>query len=126
MHTEEKEEVAVPIYNAEPAKFEFQIRGAGGVIEDYYMLELLGDEREAYMNSIIGKFEITANGRSKVKNFTGIQSGLLARCVYDRDNVLVREKLISKWPSKLQSDLYIKAQQMSGMDETAAEKAKND
>lgn len=125
--SEEVEVSDVPVYDLEPTEFKFKLRNKDtGVVEDYTMRELLGNEREAYMNSIINKFEMTSNGRSRVKNFTGLQSGLLCRCVYDAEGTLVPEKVLTKWPSRLQSDLYKRAQKMSGMDETAEETAKND
>jgi len=124
---EEKEAPDMLVYDLAPAIFEFGLRDpVTREVRTYTMTELNGTEREAYLNSIVGKFEVTSSGKSRVKNFTGLQSNFLAKCVRDDAGVLVPTKVIDKWPSGLQSELYKRGQRMSGMDETAEEDAKND
>jgi hypothetical protein len=117
---------AAPVYDLVQSTYDFRLRDKEGEIRTYTMRELTGEEREAYLNGIRDKFEVMPNGKSRVRNFTGLQSGLLAKCVYDDNGALVPLKLINKWPAKLQSDLYKRANKMSGMDETAEDDAKND
>jgi hypothetical protein len=112
--------------------WDFKLKDAEGVYHHYVMTEIVGKERDAYLNTLAPRFEVTKEG-SKVKNFTGMQSSLLFRCIKYKGTdaapisppKAVTENTIGSWPARVQDALHTKAQKLSGLDKMATEEAKN-
>jgi len=87
--------------------------------EDYVVLELDGRERDIYLNNVSARMRVDKDGKpSGVKNFTGLQSSLLAlatRKIVDGEKKPVPEKEIQAWPSKVQSKLFDIAKELSDL-----------
>lgn len=95
--------------------------------ESYVLRELSGKQRDMYLNEIGPRMKFNAEGKTEgLTNYEGLQSGLLALCLYDKDGELVAEKVLQGWPASVLSDLFDAAQELSGLDKGAETKAKND
>lgn len=69
---------------------------------------------------------VNTEGKTEgLTDYEGLQSGLLALCLY-KDGELVAEKVLQGWPASVLSDLFDAAQELSGLDKGAETKAKND
>jgi hypothetical protein len=102
---------------------------ATGQAADYTLEEMNGTQRDSYLNDVANRVRVGPNGKSGgVKNFTDLQAGLLARCLRKPDGTLVSVKEVQQWPSSVQSELFIRAQDLSALGDDAdeKEKAKND
>ena len=106
-----------------------EIEDAAGTVKDYTLREFDGHSRDAYMNQIRDKAHINAEGNvTGFKTFEGIQSGLLALCLYDDKRQLVDEKIIQSFPTMMLSELFKAAQVLNGLvvSEASKEEVKND
>lgn len=132
--TPEVPEVEVNEFDLQLQTWDFKLKDADGVYHYYVMTEIVGRERDAYLNTLAPRFEVTKEGGSKVKNFTGMQSSLLTRCIKYKGTdaapisppKAVTENTIGTWPARVQDALHTKAQKLSGLDKLATEEAKND
>ncbi len=99
--------------------------------QEYMLRELDGEFRDEYLNKVGSKMRINERTGAilGLKNFKGIQSGLVMKClvkVTDDGEEEVDEKTIQSWPSSVVTQLYNKARELSGLDESAEDDAKND
>lgn len=116
-----------------------------GNLRLFRLRELDGDSRDKYLNNLSKRVSTSGDGKvSKVTNFDGLQANLLTKCLFEveggklektDDGVEVitggTEKTLSLtelqvWPAKVQSRIFDKAKDISGLDEEAEKKAKND
>jgi hypothetical protein len=102
-----------------------ELEGADGTLETFIMRELAGIQRDAWLNKMKKKGEISTGGAIKVTDFTNLQADLLCMCIYDSSDKLVDLKTIQQWPASLQTELFDLAQDLSGLKARAAEEAKN-
>lgn len=108
---------------------------------DYAMVELCGKERDEYIQQMQGRMRFTASGKpAGLKNFEGLQASLLTRTLHratldktDTDDVRVVETHdrvsaleVQGWGSKMQTELFLYAQELCGMGDDAEDEAKND
>lgn len=105
-----------------------RVRGAGGEILEYRIKEMTGTERDRYLNVMGSKVKTDANGKATgIRDFTGIMTALICRCLYGPDGKLVTEKEISEWPSSAQKKIFERCQAVNGLgDEKNVEAVKND
>ena len=81
--------------------------------EDLELREMLGDERDSYLDSLGDRVKLDSKGKPiGVKKFDGMQADLLSRCLY-RGDVLVTAKEIQKWPCSISQTLFVAAQSMN-------------
>jgi len=98
-----------------------------GKVEQYVLKELTGTGRDRYLNDLAGRMRIGQDGKPKgVKNFDGMQAGLIGRALYDSEGQLVPVKKIQEFPSSVQSALFDKVQEISGLKSESEDEAKND
>lgn len=110
-------------------KFSLRLKEMSVSIDDkpHVLRELSGKQRDAYLNEIGPRMKFNVEGKTEgLTNYDGLQSGLLALCLYDEGGVLVKEKVLQEWPASVLSDLFDAAQKLSGLDKGAEKKAKND
>jgi len=93
----------------------------------FTLREFTGKERDAFMNQMSQSVVIDSEGKvTGFKTFEGLQSGLLARCMYDDADRLVAEEVIQRFPAKVQTELYKVAQRLNGLSGESEELAKNE
>jgi hypothetical protein len=117
----------VKVYDLVAETWPFKLRDhKTGELQDYHLKELVGLERDQYMNRVTKVTKVNADGRGgTISDFVGLYSGLLARCVVHTDTGKP-ETEIQRWPARMQEDLYKRAQRLSGLDpKTAEADAKN-
>lgn len=101
-------------------------------VTKYVIVELPGSLRDDHMETMRSKMELKDGKVSGIKSFKGINTSLLARCIYkiedDGTRVLVTEKVIQTWPAKTLDRLHEIASSVSGLDkeDKEDEKSKND
>ena len=117
---------------AEPREFKTTLKEIPVTIDEkaYVLKELDGLQKGKYLN-VMGK-RIVLNDQGKVKAFldySGLESTLLAVCLYDEEDNLMKIHEMEKWPSTVLSELFDMAQDLSALKEEArkrmAAEAKN-
>lgn len=89
--------------------------------------EMTGKQRDAYLNEISLRMRTGPDGKSQgVKNFDGLQAGLIARCLRMSDGSQVSVKDIQEWPSSAQSTLFEACQRLNGLEVEPEGASKND
>lgn len=102
------------------------LTNADGVAEQYVLRELTGRGRDQYLNNLTGRLVTDAKGNSRMKDFTGLQSNLVGRCLFRKDGQAVTEAELVQWPARVLSKLFDKAKELSGLDDDAEEEAGNE
>ena len=119
----EDEEVLDLTYNEEPIKIKHQ----DGTVHQYMLREVDGEGREMYLNSLAVRMKTGADGKpTGIRDFKGMSSALITRCLFDEDDKAVPAKTIQNWPASVVKKLYEKAQRISALDDKAEDDAKND
>lgn len=113
------------------AEYKFNLKNKEGVVEHYVMREGDGKNRDLYQTELLGRFDVSADGKAgKVKNMVGVSEMLLGRCIFkikeDGTEELVGKDVISAWPASVREKLHEKATKLWGLDKTAEADAKND
>lgn len=111
-------------------KYEFELEDEDGDVQEYYIKELSGSERDAYLQSLTSRMKQRGDSAT-MQNFQGFQADLLGKCTYHvngEEDTLVKGSVIQGWPAKILQELYDKASEMSGLKNMDDEekKAKND
>lgn len=115
-------------------KFEFSLtlKTQEVTIDDktYTIKELDGLQKGKYLNSMGSR--IVLNDLGKVvgfKDYAGMETTLLALCLFNDANILVDSKTMQAWPSSVLGGLFDIAQEVSGLNEKGKkqieEEAKN-
>jgi len=94
--------------------------------KNYKLKELTGKQRDTFLNNVGQRMNFVAGKAQGMKSYDGLQSSLLALCLYDDADKLVSEKDIQEYPASVQTKLFKAAQELNGLDEEAVEEAKND
>lgn len=106
------------------------LAGKDGVEKNFRLRELTGTQRAAYNESFDVKVEIDEDGKAKATAGEGFKmfsaKQFLAMCLYDEKGELVAEEAIGRYPATVTSALHNAALKLSGMDEEALKKAKNE
>lgn len=105
----------------------------------YVIREMDADRRDKYFDRIGNRLEVKSDGTSRVKKFSGTQSDLLTLCMYEAEvddsadepqvthvGKIVDLKTVLKLPARVQERLFEIAQRLSGLDDQAEERAKNE
>ncbi len=108
-------------------EIEVEIEDTDGNVRVCILRELKGSERDAYINVMHGKMSTAKDGRvTGVKDFSGLQSSLISKSLYDETNKQIPEQTIDSWPASTQTELFKMAQELSGLGEKAEADAKNE
>jgi hypothetical protein len=107
-------------------KFEFELEMLDGSVFACEIRELTGAERDSYLNFTISKAKVGPDGKlGGMTDATGLQSELLALCLYDQTGQKVPREIVDTWPADTQTQLFEEAQRLSGLDREAVKAAKN-
>ena len=101
------------------------------------IVELNGDDRDAYLNTLPGRMSQT---KDRMNNFKEHQVDLIERALFratfgkdENSKTIVEEldgkvprKFIRELPASTQTKIFKKIQEISGLEEESEEKAKND
>ncbi len=114
-------------FDLEPISIPFTVKGKDGTLYEYTLEEAMGSDRDGYLNNLGARMKLDSEGKpAGIKNFDGLQANLLCRLIRDRERKLVSEAIIQSWPSRIQSKLFKKAKEISGLDDQAEPNAKKD
>lgn len=99
-----------------------------GTEKEYTLREMLGKDRDSYLNKMGSKLKMDSKGRVVgIKNYDGHMAILLIRCLFDEEDKLVTIDDVQKFPTKTQSDLFKAAQELNALNlEEEDEDSKND
>ncbi len=118
----------------ETLKFSVKLKSVPVIIEDnadvehkFTMKELTGKERAVYLGEMGSKMTFDDAGKpTGLSSFEGLQSGLLALCLFDENEKPVEKDVLESYPAGVLSSLFAAAQELSGLTAAAQEQAKND
>tara|TARA_R110002020_G_scaffold12409_6_gene45510 strand:- start:18591 stop:18995 length:405 start_codon:yes stop_codon:yes gene_type:complete len=95
----------------------------------YILREMNGAARDQYLGFIGAKMNTSKEGDIQMTDYEGLQANLLSRCLFkivDGKREAVDFKSIQDFPARVQTALFNKAKEISGMDDEAEETAGND
>lgn len=114
-------------FSLELAEIEITLTEKNGDVIKAYLRELVGTERDAYLTGLGNRMKYKGGEVSGFTTFEGHQANLLVLCLYENEtDKRFAFKRIQAFPAKVQETLFKMAQEMSGLDLKAEEKAKND
>ena len=104
------------------------IKGTDDKVMSYELREMTAASRDRYLDLLGNRLRVDSDGKPiGVKKFEGMQSELLALCLWDREqNRYVSKDDLQKWPSSVVSAIYAEAQAMHRLPTAEEEAAKND
>ncbi len=106
---------------------EVEIEMEDGSIQTFVVKELLGPERDKFMNLMNTRMSIDAKGNpTGIKDVTGLQSSLLSMAVFGPNGKPFTQQEIDTWPAFTQTELFSIAQELSGLNKKAEGDAKNE
>ena len=100
-----------------------------GKVDHYVLREMNGELRDKYLGFIGKKMDVNSKGDVKMKDYDGLQANLLSRCLFaveDDGDKPVSIEVIQKFPARVQTILFEKAKEISGMDDEAEDAAGNE
>ena len=106
-----------------------KLTGKDDIEESYTLKELTATQRAAYNDNFDFKIEMVGNTAKAIAGDSfklPSAKSFIAMCLYDKNDKLVDENVIGNFPATVVQDLHEAALELSGMDEKALEKAKND
>ncbi len=83
--------------------------------ETYTLKEMSGAVRDQYTQEFSNRMTTSADGKTTIKNYNGLQAKLVSFCLFDKDDKPVSEEAISKWPASTVEALFHDAQMISGI-----------
>lgn len=115
------------VFSLKRAVAPVDIEQEDGTILHYRLQEMMGDRRDVYLGKLSARMTKDDKGRpTGLKSFDRLQADLIAECLVDADGRGVPVLVIAKWRATVQKGLFELCQEMNGLTDTAAEKAKND
>jgi hypothetical protein len=89
----------------------------------YILRELDGTQKGKYLNKMGSRIVLNSSGQiQSFKDYSGLETTLLAVCLYDEDDKLVESSVMQSWPSTVLGGLFDLAQGLSGLDEESKKK----
>lgn len=92
----------------------------------YVLREMTGFLKGKYNAQMGAKMNIEEGKIKGITNFEGLQTSLLALCLYDASDVLVPIEVIQEYPDSVVSALYVEAQKLNGIGAGSDVELKND
>lgn len=87
----------------------------GGV--EYALRETSGDAAVKYDNARLNCYEYQDGKLTKVHDLADLEPLLVSLCLFDGGGKKVPEAVVRNWPARVQKALYIRAREISGMNE---------
>lgn len=104
-----------------------EIEDESGQPQEYIVREMMGVDRDLYMTFMSGKFRVDERGKVVgMKDFNGLQSDLIRRCLYGPDGKPVEERKIKLWPASLQNAVHKLCRQINALDDDQEDVEKKD
>lgn len=112
-------------YKLKSASVPIELENEDGSVLQLAMKEMDAASRDKYLDELSTRMRFDAEGRpAGIKKFEGMQSDLLALCLFNPEGKAVVKSEIQKWPASVVSDLFKKAQAMNHL--TQETEIKND
>lgn len=113
-------------FDLTPAEQLIKIKHTDGTVHQYFMREITGRKRAVYLNGISNRTtRDPKTGKPQgVKTFEGLETSLLALCMYDSAGKEIDPKVVEEWPARVVTALYDRAKELSGLDKDAEKNAK--
>lgn len=103
------------------------VKRKDGTVKNYVLRELTGKQKGQYLNGMNTRLSISEDGKvTGIKNFDGIETSLLCRCLYNEEGKLVSESELQELPARVLKQLFDAAQTLSGLNKEGTDKAKNE
>ncbi len=123
--SETHETPTVKRYSLKRKTIPLELEMEDGTIGQFTMVELIGSERDKFLSKQISR-GTDVKGKEKRPEIQGACSDLLTLCMRDPQNQPVPAAQIDNWPSDMQTQLYLDAYHLSGLDrKMAQDEAKN-
>jgi len=106
-------------------RIDVEIEKEDGQVTKMVLMELNGDQRGDYLNSMSERMNIGPDGKpTGVPDFKGLESNLLSKCLVDENGKPVTVEFVQALPASTIQGLFEAASDLSGLTETAAEEVK--
>jgi hypothetical protein len=93
----------------------------------YTLRELTGKQRDAHLTASGKRIQFDATGKPvRVNEFDNHQAELIALALFTENGESVPLATIEQWPARVQTALFNKAREISGLTTDDAAKVKND
>ena len=103
------------------------VKRKDGVAKTYTLRELTGRQKGLYLNTMSNRLSVSEDGKvTGIKNFEGLESSLLSKCLFNEENKPVTDAELQEFPARVLRKLFDAAQILSGLNSEGVEKAKND
>lgn len=98
-----------------------------GIEKNYELRELSGADRDRYLTDMSKRMSYGKDGKAQgISNFDGLQARLVSMSLYDSEGKQVPFDQIQSFPAKVLSALFDAAQELSALNVSGEEAAKND
>lgn len=104
-------------FSLDLAEVPVELDSKSGESRAYVLREMTGKQRDLYLQSLRKKATVGKDGQVTLNNFDGLQSNLLTRCLFNSDGENVSEDEIQEFPSKVQTILFEKCQELNGLNQ---------
>jgi len=98
---------------------------SGGKEVQCFLRELDGSRKGSYLDQMSDMMDFEDGEVKKIKSFSGLETSLLALCLYEDGKLMSAEK-IGTFPATVQTALFNEAQKLSGLEAESKAEAKND
>lgn len=109
----------------EPVELEFKDDKGGITVKTWTLRELMGEERNKFMESTASNRKPGQNGTPELRSYANFGADLLAVTLYDELGKLVPLKDLNRLPSQTQLELFKMSLKLSALDPESQEAAKN-
>jgi len=114
-------------FNLSLKEMPVEIVDTTGAKKQYILKELSGQARDTFLTDMAKRCNFGPSGRvQNIKNFQGLQAGLLSLCLYDEQSVLIKKDVLQTFPSSVLSGLFEAAQTLSSLETGGSGTEKND
>lgn len=106
------------------AEIPVKLEGPNGV-EDYTLREMPGKDRDVFLNENASRVKPGPSGSAGgLRDFTGVQSMLIVKCLFDSQGKRVSRQIIDAWPCSAQTALFKKCVKLNALDDDEADAKK--
>lgn len=107
--------------NDETPSFTIKLKEKPVLIDDqpFTLKELTGSQRDIYLNENAGRLRIDpTTGQTKgFKDYKGIHTDLLSKCMYDPEGKVVTKVFLNELPASVVTGLFQLANELNKLDE---------
>lgn len=119
----------IPVFKLTRREKKIKIEDGNGDTKGYVIREMMGTDRDKWLNTMATRMKVDNKGNSLgVREFDGLQSSLISRCLYNESGALVLIEVISRYPASVQKSLFSLCEELNSLGDVkkAEETAKND